>query len=89
MKEKPEVSNRHSKSVKLKEDEESDGEEEYDEEQEGREEHEKGNYDENPGKSDWKQSLANIFFGTEYEYEYIRNALFNTNMNTNIFGIIL
>ena len=32
------------------------------------------------------QSVANIFFGTEYEYEYIRNVLFSTN--TNIFGII-
>ena len=31
------------------------------------------------------QSVANIFLGTEYEYEYIRNVLFNTN--TNIFGI--
>ena len=35
-----------------------------------------------------KQSVANIFFGTEYEYEYIRNVLFSTNTNTNIFGII-
>ena len=34
------------------------------------------------------QSVANIFFGTEYEYEYIRNVLFSTNTNTNIFGII-
>ena len=33
------------------------------------------------------QSVANIFFGTEYEYEYIWNVLFNTNTNTNIFGI--
>ena len=35
-----------------------------------------------------RQSVANIFFGTEYEYEYIRNVLFSTNTNTNIFGII-
>ena len=34
------------------------------------------------------QSVANIFFWTEYEYEYIRNVLFSTNTNTNIFGII-
>ena len=33
------------------------------------------------------QSVANIFLGSEYEYEYIRNILFNTNTNTNIFGI--
>ena len=35
------------------------------------------------------QSVANIFFWTEYEYEYIRNVLLktNTNTNTNIFGI--
>ena len=33
-----------------------------------------------------EQSVANIFFGTEYEYEYIQNALCNTNTNTNIFG---
>ena len=33
------------------------------------------------------QSVANIFFGTEYEYEYIWNVLFNTNTNMNIFGI--
>ena len=33
------------------------------------------------------QSVANIFFWTEYEYEYIRNALLYTNTNTNIFGI--
>ena len=34
-----------------------------------------------------EQSVANIFFLTEYEYEYIRNALLYTNTNTNIFGI--
>ena len=33
------------------------------------------------------QSVANIFFWTEYEYEYIRNILLKTNTNTNIFGI--
>ena len=33
------------------------------------------------------QSVANIFLRTEYKYEYIRNVLFNTNTNTNIFGI--
>ena len=35
------------------------------------------------------QSVANIFFWTEYEYEYIRNVLSNTNTNTNIFGFII
>ena len=34
------------------------------------------------------QSVANIFFWPEYEYEYIRNVRFNTNTNTNIFRII-
>ena len=33
------------------------------------------------------QSVANIFFWTEYEYEYIRIALLYTNTITNIFGI--
>ena len=32
------------------------------------------------------QSVANIIFWTEYEYEYIPHVLFSTN--TNIFGII-
>ena len=32
-----------------------------------------------------RQSIANIFLGTEYEYEYIRNFLFHTNTNLNIF----
>ena len=34
------------------------------------------------------QSVANIFFGTEYEYEYIRNLHFGPNTNMNIFGIL-
>ena len=35
-----------------------------------------------------QQSVANIFFWTEYEYKYIQNVLCNTNTNTNIFGFI-
>ena len=27
----------------------------------------------------FSQSVENIFLGTEYEYEYIRNVLFNRN----------
>ena len=33
----------------------------------------------------YAQSVANIYFWTEYEY--IRNVLFSTNTNTNIFGM--
>ena len=36
----------------------------------------------------FNQSVANIFFGTEYEYEYIRNLHFGPNTNMNIFRIL-
>ena len=39
-----------------------------------------------PPHTDIAQSVANIFFGTEYEY--IRNPHLDPNTNTNILGIL-